>query len=455
MILNLKRLNSFVQYHHFKMDTFQTVLKVIRPNCFMASLDLRHAYYTVPIAPCCQHLLRFQWRDKLYQYTCLPNGLASAPRVFTKLLKPIYATLRQMGHVSVAYIDDSYLQGSSYQECQRNVSDTMELFTKLGFTIHPEKSVLQPTRRLVFLGFVIDSTSMSISLTAEKTSKLRDTFRALLRKVSPTIRDVAQVTGSMVSVFPAVPYGQLRYRQLEMDKIHALKRCHNDFESPMELSPHAKQDLQWWINTIEHTRNPIMRQKPECALNTDASLLGWGATCSKGSTGGRWTSSEKGLHINALELKAAFYGIQAFFSSSSDTHVLLRIDNSTAVAHINHMGGTHSDVCNSCSREMLEWCGKRAIWVTAVFIPGKSNFTADWKSRHFSESMEWKLNGDMFQALLKDLRVQPTIDLFASRLNTQLKRYVSWRPDPFAVTTDAFTMDWGTVIGYAFPLFHS
>ena len=48
MILNLKKLNEWVEYHHFKMDTFQTILKVIRPMCYMASVDLGHAYYTVP-----------------------------------------------------------------------------------------------------------------------------------------------------------------------------------------------------------------------------------------------------------------------------------------------------------------------------------------------------------------------------------------------------------------------
>ena len=167
MILNLKKLNEWVEYHHFKMDTFQTVLKVIRPMCYMASVDLRHAYYTVPIANEFQHLLRFEWKGKLFQYICLPDGLASAPRVFTKLLKPVYATLRQMGHISVAYIDDSYLQAATARACEQNVHDTVSLFTRLGFTVHPDKSVLKPTQELVFLEFVLNSRTMTFSLTRE------------------------------------------------------------------------------------------------------------------------------------------------------------------------------------------------------------------------------------------------------------------------------------------------
>ena len=49
MILNLKHLNEYVAYHHFKMDTIQTALKLLRPGCFMASVDLKDAYYSVPI----------------------------------------------------------------------------------------------------------------------------------------------------------------------------------------------------------------------------------------------------------------------------------------------------------------------------------------------------------------------------------------------------------------------
>ena len=79
MILNLKPLNTFADYHHFKMDTFRTALKLIRPGSFMASVDLKDAYYSIPIAEEDRKLLMFQWKGKYYQFTCLPNGLSSAP----------------------------------------------------------------------------------------------------------------------------------------------------------------------------------------------------------------------------------------------------------------------------------------------------------------------------------------------------------------------------------------
>ena len=95
----------------------------------MASIYLTDAYYTVSVAPEHRIYLRFMWDGKLFQYTCLPNGLSSAPRYFTKLLKPVYGTLRSQGHLNVGYIDDSYLQGSSVSDFRqgRQTGEDVEL----------------------------------------------------------------------------------------------------------------------------------------------------------------------------------------------------------------------------------------------------------------------------------------------------------------------------------------
>ena len=109
MILNLKPLNEFVDYHHFKMDTFQTALKLIQPGSFMASVHLKDAYYSIPVHPEHRKYLMFEWEGQYYQVTCHPNRLSSAPRVFTKILKPVHLHLRSIGHICMGHIDDSLL----------------------------------------------------------------------------------------------------------------------------------------------------------------------------------------------------------------------------------------------------------------------------------------------------------------------------------------------------------
>ena len=137
LILNLKRFNIHVEYQHFKMDTLRSAINLMRPNCYMASVDLKDAYFSVPIAYCDKKYLKFEWMGQLYQFTCFPNGLAFCPRKLTKLLKQVYATLRQSGHLPSSYVDDSYLQGDDFNDCVINVIATIKLFDSLGLLSTP------------------------------------------------------------------------------------------------------------------------------------------------------------------------------------------------------------------------------------------------------------------------------------------------------------------------------
>ena len=123
----------------------------------MASVDLKDAYYSIPVAQYDRKYLMFEWQGSYFQFTCLPNGLSCAPRLFTKILKPVYAHLRELGDTCMGHIDDSLLVASNYHNCENNVVTAVNLFTNLGFTIHPDNSILKPTQEIEFLGFLINS----------------------------------------------------------------------------------------------------------------------------------------------------------------------------------------------------------------------------------------------------------------------------------------------------------
>ena len=93
-VVNLKRLNHYVRAEHFKMEGLHLLPSLIQQEDWMVKLDLKDAYLQVPIHPEQHHLLQFQWQQKTYQFKCLPFGLSAAPRVFTKLLKPVVGFLR-------------------------------------------------------------------------------------------------------------------------------------------------------------------------------------------------------------------------------------------------------------------------------------------------------------------------------------------------------------------------
>ncbi len=182
VILDLKDLNESVQYHHFKMDTFKTALNLVTPNCWFGSVDLKHAYYSCLIRPADRKYLRFVWNRQLYQFRVLPNGLSEAPRKFTKLLKVVFSALRKKGHTNVGFIDDSLLQRDDRSECQDNIVDSVRLMDKLGFTDHPGKSVLMPCQVMEFLGFIIDSVSMTVRLSDRKCDKIKSACADILQR---------------------------------------------------------------------------------------------------------------------------------------------------------------------------------------------------------------------------------------------------------------------------------
>ena len=127
----------------------------------MTSIDLKDAYYSIPIAEEHQKYLKFIWRDQLCAFTSLSMGLTSSPRIFTKVLKPVLSYFRsQFGHTCLGYIDDSFYLEDGYTECEEATLHTIQLFVSLGFRIHPGKSVIIPTQILESLGFILNSIVM-------------------------------------------------------------------------------------------------------------------------------------------------------------------------------------------------------------------------------------------------------------------------------------------------------
>ena len=150
------------------MESLKSAMNAMTPNCFLASVDFKEVFYSIKTREMDWKYFRFYWRGQIYQFTFLIIGLSSSPRCFTKILKPVYSTLRRKGHISTAYIDDSCLHGRTKQQCAQNVSDTVHLLDNLGFMVHDKKSVLIPTKEITFVSFILNSADMTVRLPLEK-----------------------------------------------------------------------------------------------------------------------------------------------------------------------------------------------------------------------------------------------------------------------------------------------
>lgn len=400
--------------------------------------------------------LKFIWKDKLYEFTCLPNGLSTASRIFTKVLKPLFSALRKTGHTNVAYIDDSLLQSDTFNSCKQNVKDTLDLVDSLGLTAHPEKSVALPSQTIEFVGFVLNSVDMTVRLSYRKAQDIKQLASNIIQKQLVPIRQFAKLIGKFVAAEPGVPYAALYYKQLELDRDAALKEYKGDFDAKMVISKNSKECISWWIQNIETSFRPISHGPPNRKIESDSSLIGYGGhdITNNCSFSGRWKNKDKKFHINYLELKAAFLNIKYFCESAQDEHVHLFLDNMVAIKYLNKMGG-RKYILNELTRKIWKWCAERNIWITVFHIPTKMNIRADTLSRvgkALTEDMEWALDQSIFELLQLKMGKCDT-DLFASANNHKLDKYISYMPDKKAYAVNAFSISWKHEFNYAFPPF--
>lgn len=136
--------------------------------------------------------------------------------------------------------------------------------------------------------------SRAVSLPREKIDTITRLGWDILHRPSCSIREAAQLTGSLLSSSPGVEYGPLLYKQLEIEnKIDALKEGKGSFEVEMQLSELVRSDIHWCAEKSWFYVKTIFHGNPHFKLTSDASMKGWGAyRDGMEPTGGRWLARE-------------------------------------------------------------------------------------------------------------------------------------------------------------------
>ena len=190
-VINLKGLNQFLKAEHFQTEGLHLLPDLLQPQDWMVKMDLKDAYLQVPIHLDYQHLLTFQLEEKIYKFQCLPFGLLTAPRVFTKLLKPVVGFLRQNVCRLIIYLDNLLLMHQDRAQLEQITQLTCQLFESLGLMVNLKKSILTPTQELEFLGFQLGSALMRLSLPSEKLRKIQQDARRMMHQASVSVREIA------------------------------------------------------------------------------------------------------------------------------------------------------------------------------------------------------------------------------------------------------------------------
>lgn len=247
-IINLKGLNTFLAAHKFKMEGISTVRHTIREGDWLAKLDLKDAYLTVPIFAHHRKFLRFKWGSDIFEFVSLHFGLSSAPWAFTKLLRVVIAHLRKLGLRLVIYLDDILVVASSPLATRLAVNQVRSLLESLGFVISVEKSVEDPVQALEYIGLFIDTLSMKLLLPERKRLDIYRLCKATLKASSLSRKELEKIIGNLNWAAAAVDFAQAHYRglQLLLNSHQDAPRC--QLEDVFPLSKEARADLYWWMS---------------------------------------------------------------------------------------------------------------------------------------------------------------------------------------------------------------
>lgn len=461
VILNMKKLNEeFVEHINFKMDTLKTVLQLITPGCFFFSIDFSDAYYSIPVAQNMRKYLKFTYRGRLYQFTCFAQGYADAPRQFTKTLKVPLSVIREKFEATIsAYLDDSInVEVRELTWVLDLVQKELNLFQEFGYTINWEKSQLDPTQIIEFLGFILNSLEMTIKITEEKCHSIISSICAVVkgRPTKLNIRMVAKMIGKLIAIIPADPFVRLFVTPAMIEMDVALKLNDGDYDAKMELSQNTKNELKIQIERLPFIVGPIRRDcTPNLEIFTDASSKGWGVYVPSTNvrTRGHWSFMEDEWHINTQELQAVWLCLNSLGKLWKGMHIKFRIDNTTAIASIEKQGDLKNRIRQEIAQNIWKFALERDLWLTPQHVAGINNIQADYESRVFNDNSEWTLRSHEFQRVIEKFGM-PSVDLFASRLNHKVEQYGAWFPDPGARFINSFKEFWGNLgLVYCFPPF--
>lgn len=169
LILDLRRINKFVQKNHFKIDDWKVALQFFSENAQLISFDLKSGYHHKDIANAYQKYLGFSRTingvQRYFEFTVLPFGLSSAPLIFTKVLKPLVTHWRAFGIVIALYLDDGFIvipkltnnteiDATEAKKISKHVRVDL---LRAGFIYNIAKSIWEPSESIEWLGMRWDT----------------------------------------------------------------------------------------------------------------------------------------------------------------------------------------------------------------------------------------------------------------------------------------------------------
>ena len=214
-VIDLKILNKFLAVPHFKMETAQSIRAQLVQGEFVVMLDLKDAYFHIPIRKQYQRFLKFCILGVVYKFVALCFGLSTAPRAFTMVMRTVVKYVRKLGMLLHAYLDDWLLRNRCPEILKAQLQNLLDLLERLGILVNFPKSQLVPKQVFVFLGVKFDLKRALVFPTVETLVKLNVCSEYFHSVQSVPARAILSFLGLLNHTADLVPLGRLHVRQLK------------------------------------------------------------------------------------------------------------------------------------------------------------------------------------------------------------------------------------------------
>lgn len=469
LISDIRKLNSYLRTPpHRKMEGMADLVRVLGDYAYGGVLDVEDAYLHCPIAQEHRKFLGFGIREangatSWYRCAALPFGLSWSPETWQAVFGEVIAKVRDLcpDCLLLVHLDDVLVLGKTRAAAQRCLDTLRRQVTAAGLAINQRKTMAKVRTSLEWCGFVADFKRATIRVPHDKLkgviSDLRRAQSAASEGVPMTARRMAAVLGKFRALAPAVTCVRAFSRRLTNHLARAIRRV--GWDTPLQWPPQVAQELKSCLSCVKVFKNSCRAAGPDTPvmnLASDASLRRWGGSklsCPPTAndlernrpkvieeTGGPFKGAMTPLHITAKELKAAELTLRCYAIPRSVVNLWV---DATTVVGVLRRWGSKSAALNHIVKRIFRFCWRRKILLNTFYLPGEVN-PADDPSRAW-EKEDYKVQQWAWRLILRDLGVQPEVDLFATSTNRQCPCFMGRQRQPGSIATNALRTHWGSL----------
>ena len=372
----------------------------VTPNCWMAKIDLQGMFNSIGLSLPTRRLFCFRDRQgQTHQYIRAPFGGKLFPAVASAFMSEIMFIAQCEGVPCVSYVDDFFVAGNTYAECLFRRNHLMTILRQQGWTINMDKVTL-PAQQMDFLGVLIDSVRMIISVIPEKASVVNFKLERVLQLVATdppsSIRPLTSLLGSLSWMSAITLVG--RMWNMSLFKMLQSINSTTDLVTSTALLVSCAESVSYWRTTLTSWSKgnnvasnirilPPLSLTDALFVQTDAGDEGlgyWFTTPQENFRNLTWAactlpSCQSATSSTWKELNTVLWALQQHPEWNGQS-IIFVLDSAVAAFDLNSGTCYSGSFATLCS--ILSLCSSSYIHLVALWVPREENTFADYLTHH-------------------------------------------------------------------------